>query len=285
MINWFFKYKTNELEDCQINVNDIHRSSSILFCLFTRYGDTIIDLVVIKEFIEKFPDKDYLIICPKQMKPYVNEIIPEINSIAINKRNFFELSKLILKLKKWSPDIGFNPWSTGHESSYFLSFCKKFKLYKNFKIPEVINHYQVVRKYLNLKEKKWKIFEKSVELSYKKILICPESTDPKRSISLELLEKILDKIQLDFNNPKITIASMSIEYLRDDTVSFLFKKNEKSSSSFIKLIKESDLIFCVDSAPLHIASALKKDVVPFFYSTRPEVVLNTGDIFHLYKDV
>ena len=154
----------------------------ILFCLFTRFGDTIIDLVIIKEFIEEYPDKDYLILCPKQMRPYVNEIIPNVRCMAINKRNLFELLKIDLVLKKWRPDIGFNPWSNGLDSCFFISYCKKFLFYKDFLKPQTINHYQVVRRYLNLKEKEWKIVNLVSKGNYKNILICPQSTDNERSI-------------------------------------------------------------------------------------------------------
>ena len=128
MINWFFQYKTLKLIDCEINTMDIENSKKILFSLFTRYGDTIINLVVILEFIEEYPDKDYVILCPKQMKPYVNEIIPNIKCIAVDKRNWIEMFKINLLLRRWNPDIGFNPWSNGLDSCYFLSFCKNIQL-------------------------------------------------------------------------------------------------------------------------------------------------------------
>jgi len=284
MINWFFQYKANKMINHEININDIKNSKKILFCLFTRYGDTIIDLVVIKEFIEEYPDKDYLILCPKQMKPYANEIIPKIKCIGISKRNWIEMFQIDLILKKWSPDIGFNPWSNGLDSCYFLSYCKKYPFYQNLIKPEVINHYQIVRKYLNLKVKDWKVSDLAPSAGYKKILICPESTDHERSISNNQLDKIINKVKLGFDNPLITIASMSFEYLRDNSNSFIFKKNARSSQNFIKLLKDSDLIVCADSAPLHIANALKKDVIVVFNSTSPEIVINSGDKLSVCKD-
>ena len=283
MINWFLKYKTKQLINFKINIIDIKNSKKILFCLFTRYGDTIIDLVVIKEFIEQFPDKDYLILCPKQMTPYVNELIPNIRCININKRNLFEMLKIDLILKKWKPDIGFNPWSNGIDSHYFLSYCKKYEFYKNFFKPKIINHYQIVRRYLNLKEKDWKINELVFKANFKKILICPQSTDSLRSISQDQLDQIINSVKMDFDNPKITIASINHEFLRDSTNTFLFKKNPTSSQSFIKLLKGSDLIICPDSAPLHIANALKKNVIAVFNTTSPDVVLNSGIEISFYN--
>jgi len=282
MINWFFQYKANKMINHEINISDIQNSKKILFCLFTRFGDTIIDLVIIKEFIEEYPDKDYLILCPKQMRPYVNEIIPNVRCMAINKRNLFELLKIDLVLKKWRPDIGFNPWSYGLDSCFFISYCKKFLFYKDFLKPQTINHYQVVRRYLNLKEKEWKIVNLVSKGNYKNILICPQSTDNERSILSDQLDKIISEVESDFDSPDITIASMRLEYLRDNINSFVFKKNAISSQNFIKLVKGSDLIICADSAPLHIANALKKHVFAVFNSTKPEVVLNSGDKLTIY---
>ena len=282
MINWFFQYKANKMINHEINISDIQNSKKILFCLFTRFGDTIIDLVIIKEFIEEYPDKDYLILCPKQMRPYVNEIIPNVRCMAINKRNLFELLKIDLVLKKWRPDIGFNPWSNGLDSCFFISYCKKFLFYKDFLKPQTINHYQVVRRYLNLKEKEWKIVNLVSKGNYKNILICPQSTDNERSILSDQLDKIISEVESDFDSPDITIASMSVDYLRDNVNSFVFKKNAISSQNFIKLVKGSDLIICADSAPLHIANALKKHVFAVFNSTKPEVVLNSGDKLTIY---
>ena len=284
VINLFFKYKVQKVIDYQINTLDIKNSKKIFFSLFTRYGDTMINLVVIREFIEKYPDKKYFILCPKQMKPYVDEIIPEVKCMGINKRNLNEMFKVNRLLKKWRPDIGFNPWSNGLDSCYFLTYCYKYQFYKNFNKLKITNHYQVVRKYLKLQEKTWKISSLVSKIDCKKILICPQSTDIERSISNKQLDKIISNVKLDFDNPLITIASMSLEYIRENIDSFIFQKSAKSSLDFIKLVKDSDLIFCADSAPLHIANALKKNVIAVFNSTSPEVVLNSGEKLILYKE-
>ena len=126
MINSFLKNRTRKLKYSPPNVEDIKNSTKILFSIFTRYGDTIIDLVVIKEFIECYPDKEYLILCPRQMKPYVSELLPKIECLATNKRNLFDMVRTNKLLKKRRFDIGFNPWSNGLDSCYFLTYCKKF---------------------------------------------------------------------------------------------------------------------------------------------------------------
>ena len=157
MINLYFKFMLKNVILDPPSLDLINDAKTTLFSIFTRYGDTIINLVIIKEFIELHPNKQYLLICPKQMKPYVNEILPSIECFAFNKRNIFELYRAVKLLKRRSFDVGFNPWSNGLDSSFFLSFCKNFLFYKDFDRPQVINHYQVVRRYLKLPEKSWRI--------------------------------------------------------------------------------------------------------------------------------
>ncbi|MBT4763416.1 hypothetical protein HOO14_00175, partial [bacterium] len=86
MINLFLKYKTKKINNSVPSIESIRGSKKILFSIFTRYGDTIIDLVAIEEFIELYPNKEYLVLCPRQMKPYVNELLPDIDCISLNKR-------------------------------------------------------------------------------------------------------------------------------------------------------------------------------------------------------
>ena len=111
MINLYLKRKTKNLVSLPPSLQDIESSKKILFSIFTRYGDTVIDLMIIKEFIELYPNKYYLILCPRQMKPYVEEFLPSTECISFNKRNFFEITKVLKIIKKRKFDVGFNPWS------------------------------------------------------------------------------------------------------------------------------------------------------------------------------
>ena len=284
MINSLLRHKTKSLSSSPIKLRDIQNAKKVLFALFTRYGDTIIDLVVIQEFVQKYPSKDYLILCPKQMKPYLDELTPNLKCIGINKRNYLEMFKLNFFLKKWSPDIGFNPWSFGVEGSFFLSYCQKYQFYKDFNKPQVINHYEVVRKYLGLPEKIWKIIDSKLDLNYQRVLICPESSDSERSISIGQINKIINEIKYNLGNPLFTIASISPKYRQSNCNNFFFKKTNKSSRDFIKLVKDSDLVICCDSGPLHIAQALKKNILAVFTATNPEIVLNSGSKINLYNN-
>ena len=257
-------------------MSEIRQAHKVLFVLFTRYGDTIIDLVVIREFVEQYPDKEYLILCPRQMQPYVYSLLPNIKCITLNKRNLFDMLKVDSQLKKWQPDIGFSPWSNGFDSCYFLTYCEKYLCYKDFSRPKVINHYEVVRSYLILPSKPWKVERMALGKEYNNVVVCPQSTDVDRSINQGRLNEIIADTQRDYPHSKITIAAMDGNYFREGHDQFLFKKTAESSQKFINLIKRSDLVIASDSGPLHIAGAFNKDVVAEFYSTEPEVVLNTG---------
>jgi len=276
MINYFLKHKMKKITSSPPDIDDIKKSSKILFSIFTRYGDTIIDLVVIKEFIECYSKKEYLILCPRQMKPYVNEFLPNIECIAFNKRNLLEMLKVNKLLKKRMFDIGFNPWSNGLDSCYFTSYCDKFLFYKDFDRPSIINHYQVVRRYLKLPEKDWVIKKLTLKESYQKILICPQSTDTNRNISNKQIDKLILDFQKMYHQPEITIASMNESNFRDGCKKFMLKKTAHSSEQFIDLIKKSALVVCPDSGPLHIALALKKDLLALMGVTIPDVVINSG---------
>ena len=283
MINYYLKFKTNQVQSNPPSLEEIKESKNILFSIFTRYGDTIIDLVVIKEFIKLYPNKEYLILCPKQMEPYVNEILPSIECFAFNKRNPLELIRAIMLLKSRTFDIGFNPWSNGLDSSFYLSFCNKFLFYKDFEKPKVINHYQVVRRYLKLPEKDWYVNKLNLKKSYNKILICPQSTDTLRSISNEQLDKLIVDLNKSYNNPEIIIASMKESFFRPGCKRLKFEKSANASKLFLELMKKSTLVISSDSGPLHIALALKKDLIALMQSTKPQDVINSGSFLLIKK--
>tara|TARA_B110000008_G_scaffold4511_1_gene4423 strand:+ start:512 stop:1375 length:864 start_codon:yes stop_codon:yes gene_type:complete len=275
VINYFLKQKIKKINSLTPSYEDIQKSNKILFSIFTRYGDTIIALQVIKELIEQYPTKEYLIFCPKQMQPYAKELLPHVECLALNKRNILDLIKSVRIIKKREFDIGFNPWSNGLDSCFLISYCNKFLFYKDFDRPKVINHYQVVRRYLKLDEKDWVVSELELKESYNKILICPQSTDIDRAISGDALDKLIIDLQEMYNHPRITIASIDKSFFRDDCFKFKFEKTKQSSEKFIDLIKKNALVVCSDSGPLHIALALKKDILAIMRTTLPDIVINT----------
>jgi ADP-heptose:LPS heptosyltransferase len=133
-----------------------------------------------------------------------------------------------------------------------------------------------VRRYLQLPEQDWKIKKLNLKDNYQKILICPQSTDPAREISSVQLDVLVSDLNLKYQNPKITIASMEKFHFRDKCNHFLFKKSAQSSQQFINLVKQYNLVISSDSGPLHIALALNKDVLAFLYTTSPEIVVKSN---------
>jgi len=129
---------------------------------------------------------------------------------------------------------------------------------------------------LQLPEQDWKIKKLNLKDNYHKILICPQSTDPAREISSVQLDALIFDLNRKYQNPKITIASMEKFHFRDKCNHFLFKKSAQSSQQFIDLVKQSNLVLSSDSGPLHIALALNKDVLAFFCSTSPDIVVKSG---------
>jgi ADP-heptose:LPS heptosyltransferase len=283
MINFFLRHKVKKINSLPPNLEDIKKSNKILFSIFTRYGDTIISLEVIKEFIAKYPEKEYLILCPRQMLPYVQELLPLVECITLNKRNIFELIKVVKVLKKKAFDIGFNPWSNGLDSCYLISHSVKFLFYKDFDRPSEINHYQVVRRYLKLAEMDWTINNLNLKKNYAKILICPQSTDSTRNLSNNQLDQLIGEFILNYDSPQITIASDDKNFLRHGCKFFCFEKTPHSSRNFLELVKNNTLIVSADSGPMHIALALKKDLIAIMKSTKPKLVLNSGSYLKVMK--
>lgn len=264
---------------------DIEKSKKILFTIFTRYGDTIIDLIIIKEFIEKYNNKKYLLLCPKQMVPYAKIFLPNVKSIGFNKRNIFDFIRINLLLKKAQFDIGFNPWSNGLDSCYLISFCKKFLCYRSFVKSKPVNHYEIVRMYFHLPLKRWYKNNFKLKDYYKNILICPNSTDKERSLSKEETNELVKILKELYKNTHFTIASPNEQYMIENINYIKLEKTNKSSVEFLKCIKSIDLAICVDSGPLHIITNLKKDVIGIFNTTQEEYVINTNTkINTIYKN-
>ena len=54
---------------------DINEANTILFSVFSRYGDGLISFSIIKEFISKYPDKHYIVLTSRQQFPYAIAIL------------------------------------------------------------------------------------------------------------------------------------------------------------------------------------------------------------------
>jgi ADP-heptose:LPS heptosyltransferase len=272
-----------------INIDDIKSSKKILFSLFSRYGDGIISLVVIREFINKFPQKDFFVLISRQQLPYAKELLnfKNVKILKVNKRNPFEFFYIVNLLKKEKIDLGFNPWGHGDDSEFFLTYTKKFFFYKSFdNFTKEINLYDRVRKYFLLsivKEKK--IIEPTFE-KVKKVLIAPLSTDITKNIDLEGLSSLIIQLKDKFKSVQITLAvPTNFDYSGLDCNIFLFGKSVKNSNNYLKLLKSTDLFIGVDSGPLHLSLALNIPTVGIFGPTSPYTILDNNQLIKILRDI
>jgi ADP-heptose:LPS heptosyltransferase len=134
----------------------------------------------------------------------------------------------------------------------------------------------MIRQYLLLPSKDWQQRPFTLKNEYRKILLCPQTTTHKKDLDIDLLEYTASLLKERYPNATLTIAAMSPHFLLDGYDHYQFQKNATSSQRFIELMKTSELVICADSAPMHLAAMLDKDNVAFFFSTRPEVVMNSG---------
>ena len=114
-------------------------------------------------------------------------------------------------------------------------------------------------------------------------MICPQSTDTNRDLPQDHLDDLIQNFNKIYNKPVITIASMNKSDFRVECDKFFLEKTAISSEKFIDLIKESSLVVCPDSGPLHIALALKKDLLAVFRSTMPEIVINSDSYLKVIR--
>jgi ADP-heptose:LPS heptosyltransferase len=277
----FKKISKNLNRNLKVTINDIKYAQSILFSVFSRYGDAIISFVIIKEFINKFPEKKYILITTPQHFPYAKEIL-NVSNIEIkkfNKKNPIDLISLTLFLKKENIDLAFNPWSFGEDSEYFLSFSKKYVPFKNFKkFTKLDNLYDRVREYLLLP-----VINNKYVINFdfdfnEKVLIAPYSKDITKNLSIENIKFLQKKF------PNSILALPKEESSSFTGEKFIFKKSEKNSEKFLNLLKNVDLFIGVDSGPLHIALALNKKSIGIFGPTSPLVILNNNQKIKIIRN-
>ncbi len=282
LINKFYELRGSKfLADCNITKQDLYDSKIVLFSMFSRYGDFFGTLKVIDEFIKIYGDKKLIFVVPPQFKPYIKSLLPNAIAIGVNKRNPIDLINAIAKLKKFKPDLGFNPWSHGSESEYFISFAKKFKFYTNdhrCSPPYTENLYDKPRLYLDVEIPQWRYEKLQLKEHYKTIIICPESSDIEKSLSHENIYKLLNFISV-FKPNKIEIAA-SEKFFKDfkskNISKLLLGRSKGASLSFLKSMQNADLVITTDSGPMHLSHVLDKPMIAYFSKTTPEGALNSG---------
>lgn len=283
MLKFLFKRR---IEKC-INkkTSDIKNKNSYLLAVFSRYGDGLIAFKIAKELADKNQNATFLVITTHQLLPYAKEFFGE-NALALNKRNPIELIKTIVKIKKFKPEIGLNPWSFGDESKYFISFADCFLDFTSFKNwSKEYNLYDRAREYFGLDLPNRDVICQKLPDNPKTILFAPFSTDVTKSLSIQNANTFLEKLKYENPNSKIIICGFSHETnkINHDYI-FNFKRSAKSSNEFLNLVKYCDLFVGVDAGPLHVASCLNKSCIAIFGPTAPETILDSYENVVSYRD-
>ncbi len=205
MINFLFKRRLQKIRNQEggITPQDLAAARKVLFALFCRYGDAIISLSVISDFIKKYPDKQYFLVTSHQMYPYARRLLGEEVTIRSfnRRRNPIKLWKIIALLKKEKIDVGFNPWGSGEDSQFIITYADKFSFYKGFQ--GISNLYDRVRDYLGVEKKDRVLLDWDLD-RVRRIVICPFSTALAKSLVNGDLEKLRQQVREKFPDAEIT---------------------------------------------------------------------------------
>jgi len=277
MINYLFRRRLEKFRERagEVTPQDLDQAQKVVFALFARYGDVIISLSVIQEFIQKYPGKNYFLVTSHQMYPYARKLLPEaVTVLSFNKRrNPIKLLKIISLLKREKMDLGFNPWSSGEEAKFIISHARKFHFYTGF--HGIGNLYDRVRDYLGLAKEERLIPAWNLD-HVKDIVICPFSTALAKSLVNGDLDKLLEQVRQRFPAAGITLAVPPQEArpLKGREKIMIFRKTKAASQAFLNLLERSDLVISVDAGPLHLADKLGLRTIGIFGPTTPQGVLD-----------
>jgi ADP-heptose:LPS heptosyltransferase len=262
-----------------VSPREIAESASVLFAIFARYGDSAIAFKVVNEFMGRYPGKRYTLITTRQATPYAAALVRQpVRIFSVNKRhNPLGMLRLVHRLKQEGLDLGFNPWSHGEESEFFVSFAKRFFFYRGFaNFTREYNLYRRAREYLHLPEPSARPRIPDLD-NVSNIVISPFSTDVRKSLDRSDLASLIDNVNRRFRPAAVTVAAFphELEATREfDVKRFAFGKTPDSSRRFLELLKSADLFIGVDAGPLHLADALGLRAVGLFGPTAPQTILD-----------
>ena len=277
MINYLFRRRLAKTRDRagEITLKDLEQARKVVFALFARYGDVIISLSVIKEFIRTYPDKKYFLVTSHQMYPYAHKLLgPQATVLSFDKRrNPLRLMKIVSLLKREGMDLGFNPCSSGDEAKFIISYARKLHFYTGFQ--GIGNLYDRVRDYLQLPHSSRVLPAWNLD-GVKSLVICPCSTAPAKSLDQDRLRRLLEQVRQRFPGAEITVA-MPPQEARNTKIPepvFVFQKSKAASQAFLNLLEGADLVISVDAGPLHLADKLGLRTIGLFGPTTPLGVLD-----------
>jgi hypothetical protein len=169
--------------------------------------------------------------------------------------------------------LGFNPWSSGNEARFIISYARKFNFYTGFQ--GIGNLYDRVRDYLRLPHADRVLPAWHLD-RINRIVICPCSTATAKSLDPEALAKLRQQVRQRFPEADVTIALPPSEAQKHKVPErvFVFRKTRAASQAFLDLLEASDLVISVDAGPLHLADKLGLRTIGIFGPTTPLGVLD-----------
>ncbi len=281
---------SGESSSPSVTPEDIIRAEKILFSVFSRYGDAVLSFKVISEFIDSHPGKKFFIVTSNQLHPYAERIFRGRAEIfGLNKKkNPVRLLKVKKRLKAEDIDMGFNPFSLGEDSEYFIGLTRNSYPFRGVKEYTVTtNLYKIVRDYLQMKSAGEGGLHKKLKLGeVTRVLIAPSSSNVLKSMAPELVEKLVREVRKSFGDPDITVALLEGDTmaLPEGVLRFTFGKSAKKSKEFLSLLDTTELFIGVDAGPLHLADLLGIPSVGVFSMTSPETILDYGNSVLALRD-
>ncbi len=278
-----------KIDDFTVETKDFDGADRLLFAIFNRNGEFFAVLKVILELQLRYPQKCLLFVVPPQFVPYIRYFFPRDIAIGLNKRNPIRLITTLIRIKLFKADIGLNPWSSGSESEFLISFAKKFSFYKKFTRANNIkmtsdNFYDQIRRYVCLPISNWEYVPFMPKDRYGHILVCPEASAPDRCVPKDKIALLIDIIKDAFSPEKITVASNDVVDIPFEFRHVRFAKTMRASQYFLDCMLEADLVITVDSGPLHLAHLLDKDIVCLFSVTPAQTVLDNGSRCRILRE-
>lgn len=290
MNKYIFRQRRQQHPNQQINPTPepIH-SRRVLLALFGRFGAICQALTVAREAALKHPEIEWLVICSPQLHPYCQSLLPHAHEIInVGRNDLFGLFLANRAIRQFRPELGLNPWGHGIDSEFFASQAVTYRpfnrfwqeYYANLTNIDAINHgnfFNMLRSYFGLAPVAAPDRTSTGFPSARQILVCPESSEAKRTLSPAVMQKLLRQLHMQFGMEcEIWLAASNRSY---DSLAGIkkfipLKKSKGSSASFINAINQSELMLAVDSGPMNIATALAIPTIAIFSSEAPERVID-----------
>ncbi len=264
----------------EITLEEIEQAESILFAVFARYGDSVIAFKLIREFAQRYPDKQYQLVTTPQALPYAQAVIAAAwPMVGINKRrHFLRLARLLFRLQHNPPALGLNPWSHGADSEMLISYARRYFPYRQFAhFSRADNLYARIRSYLCLPDRPAVRKEGRLPPRAQRVVVAPFSTDVRKSLDRSDLKQLLGWLDRRYPQAKVHLAFFprEIPCITGLAVErFYFGKSRAHSERFLALLRQADLFVGVDAGPLHLADALGVPAIGLFGPTAPETILD-----------